>query len=550
MPGLRVSTDLETGVVLLDDQRIGELQEGQFVLDDLKPGKHTLQITSGRSAEASIPFESSPADPPVVNGAISAKNLRVIVLSNSQARGHVYCNFGPVPLSLDGQPSGDVPQAGGLDLSGLNAASHQFVLGKGKDQRKISVDVTSVGGLFVSLNSDRNIGNLEIVANVEQFDVLVNGKPHKITKQKGHYYLYNLEAAPTSIQIAKNGFQSDPSEQKVAVRKGETVSVPFKLTPISIVTTGTLHILGVLPGTRVTMDGTAYDLQADGSLTATLKEGEHIIDFKRPGYKPKSVKLPMKAGQTTNLSGREVMVDEVVTGKLVVASRNPANAKLVLRRRDGTEIPITDQAEEPEGDYTLIATAPGFKDQTLPVHIAEGTPASVDVRLVHILVKMHMEGWENPGAWKQQEGWYSRKGGNFALFNASSIAGTYQFTARPGNQFLRGGHVQWVVNYVDNKNYELYQMDKDKVTWKRFVNGKPGPEKREAHRINIKDETYRFLLEASSGQVVQKVFDGQTWQPLPQLSEGGANPSGGKFGFYLPGNDEIRISDFEFTPKE
>jgi hypothetical protein len=247
------------------------------------------------------------------------------------------------------------------------------------------------------------------------------------------------------------------------------------------------------------------------------------------------------------------MAEELVTGKLVVASRNPATAKVVLRRRDGTETPITDQAEEPEGDYTLIATAPGFKDQTLPVHIAEGTPASVDVRLVHILVKMHMEGWDKPGAWKLQEGWYTRKGGNFALFNASSNAGTYQFTARLGSRqfpIFRGEHVQWVVNYVDDKTYELYQMDKDKVTWKRFINGKPGPEKREAHRVNIKDDTYRLLFETGSGQVVQKVFDGQTWQPLPQLSDGGANPSGGKFGFYLPGNDEIRISDFEFTPKE
>ncbi|MEI9811975.1 MAG: hypothetical protein WDO18_04575 [Acidobacteriota bacterium] len=36
--------ELRSGTVLLDDQEVGELQDGQFILDRVTPGKHTLQI--------------------------------------------------------------------------------------------------------------------------------------------------------------------------------------------------------------------------------------------------------------------------------------------------------------------------------------------------------------------------------------------------------------------------------------------------------------------------------------------------------------------------
>jgi hypothetical protein len=45
-----------------------------------------------------------------------------------------------------------------------------------------------------------------------------------------------------------------------------------------------------------------------------------------------------------------------------------------------------------------------------------------------------------------------------------------------------------------------------------------------------------------------KIFDGQTWMPLPRL--GTLAPREGRFGFFLPGNEEVWISGFEFRPKE
>jgi hypothetical protein len=49
--------------------------------------------------------------------------------------------------------------------------------------------------------------------------------------------------------------------------------------------------------------------------------------------------------------------------------------------------------------------------------------------------------------------------------------------------------------------------------------------------------------------VVHRIKNGDTWLTLDSWTEAGRNFSDGKFGFYIPGNDEISISDFKFQPK-
>src|SRR5207253_2893 len=126
---------------------------------------------------------------------------------------------------------------------------------------------------------DRSIGTLEIVSNADGFQALVNGKSRKVVKEKGHYYIYNVDAAPASVQIVKGGFRAEPAEQKATVRKGEIATLRFNLTPIP--TVGTLRMAGLLPGTRVSLDGQTVETQPDGTLTTAAGAGEHIIELHR-----------------------------------------------------------------------------------------------------------------------------------------------------------------------------------------------------------------------------------------------------------------------------
>ena len=551
VPMLRISTDFASGTVSLDGQPAEELQNGQFAIDSIAPGEHSLRVSSGRLAEAVIPLMVASAGLPVLSSAITAKNLRVFLLVSFDGQGRVYSSFGPASLKLDGQPVGAISMAKPLQLAGLTAESHEFRFGEGNDQRKISLDVNSARSIFLFLTSDRNVGTLEIVSNEGGFQLQINGKPAKISTQRGRYFVYNVDAKSASIQISKAGFDSDPSAQEVVIRKGEIARVSFKLAPTP--TTATLHVIGALPGTRMSVDGTLHELQPDGSVTATVAPGEHGIEFTRQGFKPKTLHISARSGQTIALGGSDVQVNDALTGKLTITTRSPANATVVLRR-GGTEIHVSDrEAELPEGDYTLIATASGYRDESRPVRIAERAPAVVDVKLVAIPQVVRMEGWDDPKGWKLEDGWHKRKGGMFVLFKGSSSKGTIQFTARhKGRQLpiFRGGQIRWVVNYVDAQNYDLYELDGQKLAWKRFVDGKPGAEKQAPHGVKIQDATYRLTMEVGSGQLAGKIFDGKTWKPLPLLDGSNANPREGKFGFLLPNNEEMWLTDFVFKPNE
>jgi hypothetical protein len=48
--------------------------------------------------------------------------------------------------------------------------------------------------------------------------------------------------------------------------------------------------------------------------------------------------------------------------------------------------------------------------------------------------------------------------------------------------------------------------------------------------------------------VVHRIKNGNDWLTLDSWTEPGRIFSDGKFGFYIPGNDEISISDFTFRP--
>jgi hypothetical protein len=245
-------------------------------------------------------------------------------------------------------------------------------------------------------------------------------------------------------------------------------------------------------------------------------------------------------------------VDGAATGKVVITSRSPANAKIMLRGR-GTEIAVSGrEAEVPEGTYTLVATAPGHRDQSQQVRVMGSVPALVGIKLTALPQARYMEGWEQPQAWTLQDGWYTRKGGMFVMYDASASNGLYQFAARHKGRalpLLRGGQIQWVANYVDDQNYDLYQLDGERISWRRVVDGVIEAEKRAEHGVKIKDQTYRLQLEVSSGRMAARIRDGQVWRPLPRLeSNAAARP--GRFGFFLPGNEQIWLSEFEFRPRE
>ena len=127
------------------------------------------------------------------------------------------------------------------------------------------------------------------------------------------------------------------------------------------------------------------------------------------------------------------------------------------------------------------------------------------------------------------------------LYRTSPTSGTFVFSA-----MLRKGHrLEWVLNCQDDKNYLLFQMDDDDLS-RSIVRG---GQSTEAAKIPFKSDkkVFRtFLIRVSPGEIVTQIREGQDWKTLDRASIPGVDLSSGKFGFLIPGNDEVALSNFSY----
>jgi len=116
---LRLSSDLQSGKVKVDDQPAVELTDGQLPDQELTWGKHDIEVTSG-SARTSINFEAASGRAPVLSEAPKAKELNAVVVTSLGNQVHIQGSQSPTPVkvTVDKQDAGELG-AGGLDLPSL-----------------------------------------------------------------------------------------------------------------------------------------------------------------------------------------------------------------------------------------------------------------------------------------------------------------------------------------------------------------------------------------------------------------------------------------------
>jgi hypothetical protein len=154
-----------------------------------------------------------------------------------------------------------------------------------------------------------------------------------------------------------------------------------------------------------------------------------------------------------------------------------------------------------------------------------------------------MSKWEDPSAWKQGKDSFIRKGGDFVLYGAVPPSGTFVFSATPAKSHI----LQWVVNYSDPRNYVLFQLDDNHFSRSVIRNGQKTDE------IKISDKgdkktLHTLRIHISSNEIVNEINTGNHWIVLDRWTQPGANLSAGKFGLYIPGNDQVELSNFSHYP--
>jgi eukaryotic-like serine/threonine-protein kinase len=534
LPVVKLSSDTGTGKVTLDDQPPAEFQDGQWSLDKIPAGDHKLSFESPRG-EASFAFSTDAGSLPVIEGPIVSKKVMAVVVSGMGDHLHVYSSDSTAKVSLDGQSPVSVPQDG-LDLTSISAGAHELAVTRGGDHYKLDIDAGVAPTLSTFLESGQNLGALVVITGQDKTKIFLDGKLQPQPSQGGQLRIPNLELRDYVVRVSKSGFQDLP-EQKIRVRKGEQAKLVFNLQPIPHL--ATLTIQGGAPGATVSIDQTPVGtVQPDGTLTvATVNPGDHTVELRKERFKPRQIKRHFVAGATVSLAATDLTLDAAPAELKITFT--PADAQLTLNKAG--EAPIKVSSGGPlslsSGSYTLTTKmADGFTRST-SVEVTAGQSRNLDLSLA----PSGMSKWDDTAGWKQEpeKGSFIHKGGDFVMYSLSPSSGTFVFSA----MLAKGHRLQWMLNCTDANNYVLFQMDDNNFYRAVVRNGQKGEETKIPHK-NDKKSFRTIQIRVGPNEIVHQIRQGDTWAALDRFTLPGSNLSQGRFGFFIPGSDQVALSSF------
>ncbi len=532
LPTMKLSSDTSAGRVTYDDQPSADLQDSQWTLDKISPGDHTFKFESS-AGSLEVGLTAAAGTLPTIKTPVTAKGVLGVIVSGLVDHLHVYSSDTTARLSLDGQPPAQF-QPEGIDLPSVAAGAHELTVSRGGEEYKLSVDLTAAPALDAFIESGQNVGTLVVVTGQDKSKVFLNGKALDQQTQGGQLRIANLEPREYVVRVAKSGYQ-DVAEQKIRIRKGQQGRLVFALLPVPHL--ASLSIQGGPPGAAVFVDQTnAGTVQPDGTLNvATIPPGDHVIELRKDRFKPKQFKKHFVVGTPVTLTAADTVL-EAAPGELKI-TYTPADAQVTVTKagESPTKVNSGGALILSAGAYTLSARmADGFT-RTSTLDVTGGQSRSLDLSLAPTGMSM----WDDPNGWKPDNGAFVRKGGDYILYGASPTSGTFIFSA----MLTKGHRLQWVLNYTDPNNYDLFQIDENNFYRTDVRNGQKVSDAKVPHKGDKK--SFRTLqIHVSPTEVVHSIKQGNVWFVLDRWSQPGTNLSAGKFGFYLPGGDQVSIANF------
>ena len=451
---VRILSDLARGKVVFDGQPPADLQDGQYVFEQVAPGTHTVSVTDA-TAQASFSFDLAPARLPSVTGPVSTKNMLAMLVSSFAGHGRLVTSSGPWKLAVNGQPEDDAGSAG-VDMKNFQAGTDEMTISQEKDQHAFKEDFGPGPTLTVFLKTDRNVGTLIVSTGENAVRVLLNNKEYPRRTQNGQLRIQTIGSV--EVRVQKAGFENSPAQTAV-VKKGSEVRLEFKMKPTPQVSI--LRIVGATPGADVLIDQrNVGTVASDGSFQAdSVTPGEHVVGLRRDKFAPKQFSRNFAAGQTVTIGG--------------------SDAVLVAERPAAPPPPPPPPAPKP------VPVAP----KPPPVRVTS------------------MEGFESQEGWmKQDNGIWRHHGGGFLTYKLPSN-GLFTFAVYlvKGGNLFRGGRVRWVTDYVDSKNYVLSELDDNNLTIRDYVNGKSSEHAKVKHNVDSKDKAWAIQIDISPDRLVQRI---------------------------------------------
>ena len=307
----------------------------------------------------------------------------------------------------------------------------------------------------------------------------------------------------------------------------------------------TLTIRQMAPGTSVSMDKSLIGtVGGDGTLSyGGVRPGRRTMQFSRPGYEPVTLTRDFTAAQPLLLSPADVTWRLAPVEIEVLAE---SNTEVTISLGQDTVHQFTGPGRVPlaAGTYQVVARGPSGISTSETITVSAGGARAIDLRSI----ASGMEAFDGAG-WTQKEAWFIRRGGGFVTYNRTSADARIGFTVRTDrsrNPFSSGPRLKWVVGYADARNHVLLELANDYFYRTEVVNGNRRELPRVAHKMPLGSEFLHVSVEISGRQVVHQSNAGPGWTLLDSWDT--VLPAGGRFGFHLPGNETLEVTNFRYDP--
>ena len=496
---LRLSSDLKSGKIAIDDRPPADLQEGAFADEQLAPGTdHKLTVTQSGKPALSFAFRVQPGQPVTVTSSMDANQVYAVAVSNLANQTNIYGAGDGLKIGLAGQSLQPAPTEG-LAFKNL-AQDTQLVADFGGAQHPLPFQVSNEPTLNVLISSDPNTATLRIVSKIPDAQVTIDKrKPRRI---RGTTLSLLLPPGKYSVRVSKEGYVD--RIETVELKKGDSVSLPpFDLAPIPRLSS--LSIEDGTAGADVWLDGQQLgSIGADGAFSnSRVSPASHTIALKKAEFEDKELARAFTAGQPVHLAGTDARLTPF--GALVFRV-TPANATVSYKREQENQEHMAQNGNTVHvraGRYLVSATAQGFMPNSQSVTLGAGTTLPVNFSLSKwpdVGLPPPPKSEPDPKIWTRKNGWYEPRGKGSSPWPISGNAIRVQIKP-PEDQKIFGipkmRHIILVIGA--GKEQVTYELDRKSIQRKLRSQQADAPK----HPSGLDDaETWNLVVEIQADRIV------------------------------------------------
>ena len=525
------------GQVAINSEQPEHVPDGQFS-KELPVGSYSVKIGTGRSGWMTFNFDVVAEGQAVVTGVPEVKDVAGILVSNFGDKARIFTGGATVKAALDGQPLGAVDRKG-FDLPSVTAGRHRLDLGEGADLRKKEIEIGPDRTLTAVVDADPNAGNLTVLTGEDNVIVVVSADGREWARGntvKGRYRKPGLLPKTYVVRVFKEGYDADPAEQQAEIHKREDNTVSFTFRPQPKPASVRIHLT---PGSELTVDGASKGATTEETRTLEkLAAGTHTFRAVKTRFLPISRTVELPEGESVEVDLRLAPAPVPVEIR-----KNPQDSTVTYTRvGDPALHPLSgNKVELPEGDYRFNATAKGYLERNANVHISWDSPMSIDVtqeaaKQTDAPPSFTIKDWE-PGIWRAVDTHFARNVRGTVLFPKSLGTGSVQFAIRSEG---RKGNPQWLLHYMNDKNYLLCELDDHFFQITRVSEGNRSEPL--TKKPVSKSDWYFIRVEVEPDRIIHKLQKNGAFELLDTLPGSGLNQ--GRFGFIIANGQQISIANF------